>query len=453
MKKPSIRPVLTVTAACLLPAALHAQTTLQSMPPGGLPGESAAQPAGQSMATPMSTPMGTEMTVPVSPAQSISQPFSPVSSAPGQREGLQLRARVGVERDDNVTRTPGTAAAPRISDTITGLGVGARYQKRVSQQTFVVDAQVDRYSYDKLNTDYNTLNYSAAWNFRFGNRIDGIASADRRQFRDVTTNAAGVGINRRTERIEQVEGRYAFGAAWRALAGLQHQTISSTDPTAWDANQRMTSTRLGAQYESARGSTITTRWRHGDGEYRGLAVAGGDFKDDEIDTTVRWVVSPKTSVEGRIGYLQRDHDAPLAGRDFSGAVGGVNVSWDVTAKTRLQAGYARDLGTYLGGGPATTGHLASDRWYVGPTFRFTEQTSLNARYEHETRRFEDVNVGTDVGRRDKYNVLAVGLDWQVRRSIAVSAQLRNERRSSNVAAPLNYNYRANVIGLSARLTI
>ncbi len=446
MKKPSIRPVLTVTAACLLPAALHAQTTLQSMPPGGLPGESAAQPAGQSMATPMTTPMGTDMTVPVSPAQSISQPFPPVSSSPDQREGLQLRARAGVERDDNVTRV----SVGEISDTITNLGVGLRYQKRVSQQTFVVDAQLDRYNYDNLGADYSTLNYAAAWNFRFGNRIDGVASADRRQFRDVTANTAGVGINRRTERTEQVEGRYAFGASWRALAGVQHQSISSTDPTAWDANQRMTSTRIGAQYESPRGSTVTTRWRHGEGEYRNLGFAGGDFNDDEVDVTVRWVVSPKTTVEGRIGHLQRDHDAPLAGRDFSGVVGGLNVNWEVTAKTRLQAGYARDLGSYLAGGPGTTGHLSSDRWYVGPTFRFTEQTSLNARYEHETRRFEDVNVGADVGRRDRYNVLAAGIDWQVRRSIAVSAQIRNARRSSSVPG---FGYRANVIGLSARLTI
>lgn len=448
MKKPSFRPVLTaIAAACLLPAAVHAQTTLQS--PGGRLGESAAQPAGQTTATPMSTPMGTSMTIPVSPAQSISQPFSPVSSAADQREGLQFRVRGGVERDDNVTRVN----VGEISDTITNLGVGLRYQKRVSQQQFVVDAQVDRYSYDTLNADYTTLNYSAAWMFRFGNRIEGVASADRRQFRDVTANGTTGIINRRTERTELVEGGYRLGADWRVLAGLQQTTTDSSDPTSWDANQRVTSTRLGASYTTPRGSSVTTRWRHGEGEYRNAPVAG-DFSEDEVDATVRWAVSPITTVEGRLGHLSRDHDGALAPRDFSGVVGGINATYDVTAKTRIQAGYARDLGTYLEPS-AASGHLSSDRWYIGPSFRFTEQTTLNARYEHETRRFEDVRglAGAaipDTGRRDKYNVLSAGIDWQVRRTIGVSLQLRNEKRSSTLP---QFDYRANVIGLTARLTI
>lgn len=451
MKKPSFRPVLTaIAAACLLPAAVHAQTTLQS--PGGQLGESAAQPAGQTTATPMSTPMGTSMTIPVSPAQSLSQPFPPVSSAADQREGLQFRVRGGVERDDNVTRVNGSIT-PEISDTIANLGVGLRYQKRVSQQQFVVDAQVDRYSYDTLNADYTTLNYSAAWMFRFGNRIEGVASADRRQFRDVSANGTVGIINRRTERTELVEGGYRLGADWRVLAGLQQTTTNSSDPASWDGNQRVTSTRLGASYTTPRGSSVTTRWRHGEGEYRNSPIAG-DFTDDEIDATVRWVLSPITTVEGRIGHLQRDHDGALAGRDFSGMVGGANVTWQATAKTRVQAGYARDLGTYLVPGTAS-GHLSSDRWYIGPSFRFTEQTTLNARYEHETRRFEDVaGAGgvpvADTGRRDKYNVLSAGIDWQVRRTIGVSLQLRNEKRSSPLPEA---NYRANVIGLTARLTI
>lgn len=443
MKKSSIRPVLTVTAACLLPAALHAQTTLQS-PPGGLLGESAAQPAGQTMGTPMATPMVVPMTVPVSPAQSISQPYSPVSSALDQREGFTFRARAGVERDDNVLRTN----VGQISDTITGLGLGLRFQKRVSQQTFVVDAEVDRYNFDNLNTDYTTLNYAAAWMFRFGNRIDGTVSADRRQFRDVTSNGLVAGINRRTERTEQIEGGYRLGAAWRVLAGLSHNKTSSSDPTAWDANLEQTSGRVGVQFESARGSTAAVRYRHGNGEYdnAGALAAVTDFDDNEIDGVVRWVVSPKTSVDARLGYLSRDHDGAPA-RDFDGLVGALGVNWEITAKTRLSAGWARDLGSYLAG---TGGHLSSDRFYVGPTWRATELITVSARLEHETRRYEDVTGSADVGRRDRFNVGTLGVDWQVRRTIALGAQLRHERRSSSLPA---FNYRANVIGLTARLTI
>jgi exopolysaccharide biosynthesis operon protein EpsL len=393
------------------------------------------------MGTSMGESMAVPMTVPMSPAQSISQPYSPVSSAPDEREGLQFRGTAGVERDDNVLRT----AAGQISDTITGLGLGLRYQKRVSQQQFVVDTEVNRYHYDKINSDYNTVNYSAAWMFRFGDRIDGIASADRRQFRDVTSNGLVAGVNRRTERNEQIEGGYRLGASLRVLAGLLHNTTRSNDPTAWDSNLSQASGRVGISYEPATGSTVALRLRRGSGEYDGAPVVS-DFDDTEVDVVARWVLSPKTTIDGRLGWLERDHDA-TATRDFDGIVGSLGVNWEITAKTRLAAGYARDLGSYVFG---TGGHLESDRWYIGPTWRATELISVNLRYEHENRRFKDVTGSADTGRRDRFNVATLGVEWNVRRSVTLGAQYRNERRSSSLPA---FNYRANVIGLTARLTI
>jgi exopolysaccharide biosynthesis operon protein EpsL len=439
MKKPSIRPVLSVVAAaCLLPA-VHAQTTLQS-PPGGQ-GQSAAQPAGQAAGTPMTQSMGTPMTVDMSPAQAISQPYSPVSSAADQREGLQFRARAGVERDDNVLRTNGG----EISDTITGLGVGLRYQKRLSQQEIVLDAEYDRYDFDELGTDYNTFNYAAAWRFRFGERIDGVASADRRQFRDVTSNGLAAAINRRTERNELVEGGYRLGASWRVLAGLQHNNTRSTDPTAFESNLTQTSGRVGLSFEPATGSTAAVRYRRGNGEYDNAPVVT-DFDDNEIDVTARWVLSPRTTVEGRLGWLEREHDAAPT-RDFDGLVGSAAVSWAITAKTSLTAGYARELGSYLGG---TGGHQESDRFFIGPVWRATELITVSLRYDHENRRFEDVTGSADVGREDKFNVGTLGVEWAIRRTISLGAQYRIERRSSNLPA---FDYRANVIGLTAKLTI
>ncbi len=441
MKKPSIRPVMTAAAAaaCLLPMALQAQTTLQA--PGGRMGESAAQPGGQSMAVPMGQSMTVPMVVPMSPAQSISQPYSPVSSSADQREGLQFRAMAGVERDDNVLRTNGG----EISDTITGLGLGLRYQKRVSRQQFVVDAEVNHYNFDKIGNDYQTLNYSAAWLWQAGERWEGIASADRRQFRDVTSNGVIAGIDRRTERNELFEAGYKLGASWRVLGGLQHNATRSSDPNSWDGSLSQNSVRFGAAYEPATGSSVALRFRRGDGDYDNAPVAS-DFDDNEIEAVVRWVVSPKTRVDARLAHLDREHTgAPT--RDFSGVVGSLGVNWDITAKTSLNGGYVRDLGSYLFG---TGGHLSSDRWYVGPVWRATDLITVNLRYEHETRRWEDVTGSVDAGRRDKFDVGTLGVDWAIRRSITLGAQYRHERRSSSLPA---LNYRANVIGLTAKLTI
>lgn len=434
MKRPSIRPLLTVSAACLLPAALHAQTTLQS--PGGQ-GESAAQPAGQAMAT----PMGQSMVIQMSPAASLSQPFPPVTTAPldTDRLGLQFRARAGIEKDDNVTRV----SAGKLSDTITSLGVGLRYNQRFSQQRVVVDVDVAKYDYDKLPLNYNTVNYAAAWYFKAGERISGIASAERRQFRDVTNGTAGV-VSRRTEHNEVVEGGYKLGAAYKVTAGLLHNASTSTDPNSWDGNPDVTSARLGIAYDLASGSNAALRYRHGDGKYQTGIVP--DFKDDEVEALAHWQATVKTSVDGRLAHLRREHSGAPA-RDFSGMVGSIAANWEITAKTRLMGGYARDMGSYLFG---TGGHTSSDRWFIGPVWRPTVQTAVSARYEYENRKWDDVTGSADAGRRDKFNVFALGLDWQVMRTVGVQVQWRNERRSSSL--PI-FDYRANVLGVSAKLTI
>jgi exopolysaccharide biosynthesis operon protein EpsL len=439
MKKRSFRPLLSVTAVCLLPAALHAQTTLQS--PGGQPGQSAAQPAGQAMDTPMATPMGESAIVNMSPAASISQPFSPVTSNPleNERQGLTFRARGGIERDDNVLRTAGA----EISDTITQVGLGLRYNQRFSQQRVVVDAEVSHYNFDKLGIDYNTLNYAAAWFWRLGNQFDGVASADRREFRDLATGSTG-GVFRRIERNELLEGGYKLGAAWRVLAGVQHTQSTSDDINSWDGNPSVDSVRIGTSYELPSGSLAALRYRYGNGEYQTAAATG--FKDNEIEGTFRWLVSPKTALDARLAHLKREHDNS-PGRDFSGAVGGVTVNWEATAKTRLLAGFQRDLGSYTVG---PTGHTVSDRFFVGPVYRPTVQTGVSLRYEHERRDWEGVTATADAGRSDKFDVLALGLDWQPRRFLGVAAQWRNEKRDSSLPG---FNYRANVLGLSLKLTI
>jgi hypothetical protein len=157
-------------------------------------------------------------------------------------------------------------------------------------------------------------------------------------------------------------------------------------------------------------------------------------------------VSPKTAVDARIANLKREHDN-TPGRDFSGVVGGVTVNWEATAKTRVLAGYQRDLGSYIVG---PSGHTETDRFFVGPVWRPTVQTGVSLRYEHERRNWEGVTATADAGRSDKFDVLALGLDWQPRRSIGVAAQWRNEKRDSSLPA---FNYRANVLGLSLKLTI
>jgi exopolysaccharide biosynthesis operon protein EpsL len=443
MKKHTLRPLVAALAsACLAPALLHAQTNQQPQTP--------QQPQSAQSA-------------PLQPAQPVNQSVNPAElpltqplglpplpdPAAGRRaeepKTVEFRATAGIERDDNVLRGP---SGTERSDEIGVLGVGVRLAPRLGQQQILLDAEATTFRHSDLsNLDYNTLNYSAIWNWRISNAFEGVASADRRQYRDLgDTSVVALGsVSRRTERNELFEGGYRLDGAWRVLAGVQQQTSRSSDPRSLDAYPQVRSVRLGTSYDFASGSAITARVRRGEGEYTGLPTIG-DFKDTEAELALRWLATVKTSVDARIAYLDRSHDREPR-RDFDGLVGFAHVSWEATPKIRLVTGVSRDLGSYVFG---AGGHVESSRVFLAPVYRLSERITVNARYERETREWVDAAGGPDAGRDDRVNTLSAGLDWSPRRFVTASTTLRRENRKSNL--PL-VNYKANIIGVALKFTL
>ena len=62
----------------------------------------------------------------------------------------------------------------------------------------------------------------------------------------------------------------------------------------------------------------------------------------EHELRLIWPVTGKRSIDARVGHFARNH-AHFPQRDFEGFVGNFNLNWAVTGKTRITAGWARDL--------------------------------------------------------------------------------------------------------------
>ncbi len=358
---------------------------------------------------------------------------------------FQLRAGAGVEHDSNVLRAP----THEQSDSIGVVSVGVKVDRSYSLQHFRVDAEAADYRYsNQSNLNYSTLNYSAGWDWKFTPRLHGVLSADRRQFRDISDSVAGQQeIGRRTERAEVFEGTYDIDGAWRALAGVSHSSSSTTLPVSWDASPTIRSARVGAGYEFASGSSIYGRLRRGDGEYRALVTPGGpaDFRETEAEAVLKWILTGKTSLSAQLGHLKRTHDnAPL--RDFSGPVGSATLTWDATGKTSVVAGVLRYLSS---SGLDTGGHVQSTRAFIGPVWKATAHTTVNARYDRTARDWRDIVAGAaENGRRDVIETTSIGVDWEPRRFVTVSGSLRGERVKSNVVGA---SYRNTAVAAGVRL--
>jgi exopolysaccharide biosynthesis operon protein EpsL len=365
----------------------------------------------------------------------------------GAQAQVQLRASAGIEHDTNVLLAP--AGAGEKSDDVLSAALGLKWDHQYSLQRFRVDIEAATFHYrDLSNLNYSTLNYNAAWDWQITPAFHGVLSADRRQFRDITDTVEGVNsVGRRTERNEVLDGTYNLDGPWRVTAGVSHFESSTTVPLSWDASPRISSARAGVGYESSTGSSLYGRFRHGKGTYTALTGPGpADFTEDEAEAVGKWVVSGKTTVDARLGHLRRTHDgAPQ--RDFSGPVGSANLTWNITGKTRLEAGVARDLSA---SGLDIGGHVQSTRYFIGPVWNATALTSVSLRFDRTNRNWVDVPAGSlEANREDMVQSASLGVDWAPRRWVTVSAALRNERLTSNIPGA---NYRNTATSLAAKFT-
>lgn len=370
MKTPSIRPLLCLASICLFPAAVRA------------------------------APLG---------------PF-------------ELRASAGVEVDTNVLRKPGDSGQ---SDLLAIGSLGVKADKEYGLQRIRLDAETTHYRYRDLTyLNYSTLNYSAAWDWRLTPRLQGVISATRRQFRDVTDSAEFNDIDRRTERTELIEGKYEIDGSWRALAGLTRSSNRSTERRSLDASNTVRSARIGASYEPGSGRVATVRLRRGQGEYTdstSTLTGGLDFDETEVDVLVVYPLTAKTTLDGRLGYLDRRHpDSPS--RDFSGPVGTATVTWDFSEKTRFTTGFVRDLGGYQVPGGT---YVQSTRGFFTHTYKPTISTAIYLRLERDLRNWRGAPTTPDAGRRDFTQWASATAEWAVQRTVTLSGTVRAERRSSN----------------------
>jgi exopolysaccharide biosynthesis operon protein EpsL len=288
-----------------------------------------------------------------------------------------------------------------------------------------------------------------AWDWKVTPALHGVASAERREYRDISQTSTGSEIGVRTQRAKVLEGIYDIDGVWRALAGVSRISSSTTAPVSWDASPTVRSARVGGGYEWASGSSLFARFRRGEGDYNApvLPATSADFRENETDVAFKWILTGKTSLDARLGHLRRTHsDAPA--RDFSGPVGGVNVVWLATGKTHVNGGVLHDLES---AGLDTGGTVKNTRLYIMPVWKATAHTSVNARYERVNRSWRDIVPGLpDNGRKDIIESASIGVEWEPRRIVTLSASVRGERVKSNLVGN-SYRNTAVMLGVKVRI--
>ena len=366
---------------------------------------------------------------------------------------FQFRAGQSWQYDSNVFRLSDTVSSQAVlgsqsrSDNIFVTTVGAKIDKRYGLQRFEFDVNANRSIYRNFSRlDFTAVNYAAAWRWSITPALYGNFTTDRQEFIDNTADLQNLGqLNRRTNRSTLLDAEYAIDGPWRVLAGVFQRNTVNSQPFVFESDAKVRGVEIGARYVFASDASLAYRLKQGRGEYPGRVLTTSfarDFKDREHEFRLNWPITGKTTIQSRLSYFDRSHDG-LASRNFSGFVGQLDSTWQVTGKTSVTGGLVRELGTYQ---IDTASYYADNRVFIAPTWKPTEKTAVKLRYDHGRRSYNGPLPGfVSTNRRDTSDLASLAFEWDIIRALKLTTSVFTDRRKSNESGA---DYKSNGIYLS-----
>jgi exopolysaccharide biosynthesis operon protein EpsL len=371
---------------------------------------------------------------------------------------LKLNAAYSLMTDSNLFRLPAntnfmaqlgrSSAEEKVSITSVGFAVNKAY----SLQRFEFDASVVNYGYQNFNTlSFVATNYDAAWRWSLTPRLTGNLTSKRNETQNSFTDSSF--LNQRNLRIDtttRLDAVYDLGGAWRLLGGVwqsgqanQQQQVAQSDFTAF-------TTEAGLRYALQTGSSLTYTFKNARGKYTNRALNPTAFIDDgysQFDNEVKahWVLNGHLTSDIRLDQINRKHPN-ISQRDFSGLNSSADITWSISGKSALTAGWARSLSSYQ---TSTSNYQQTDRLSIGPVWQISPKATARLSYAAASIDYLGSPTGAPgVPRSDNTRDISLSMDWQPHPKLTVGASLQNATRTSTFA---NLDYDSNMLTLTAQI--
>lgn len=350
--------------------------------------------------------------------------------------GDALKFVVGgsVAHDSNLFRVSGLVQSPQ-SDTIGTGYVGLRLDKPYAQQRIQLDATVTAYRYDRFSyLDFNALDYRAAWLWHLTPRISGSLRASRTETPTQFQDQVGFQRNVRTTESYGFDIDGLITGGWHVLAALGHASSEGENTVVQNQpDYSQDSAEAGVKYLFKSGSHGALLWRRNEGDQddrfqSGVVVPGAnDYTQDDIEARGVWLVDAKSTLSGRVTYLDRRYDqTPL--RNFSGTAGAISYRWRPTSKVSVDLSAARVIEPWQS---LFSAYRTRNVFSLLPTWQVTAKTSLSAGVSRAYDDYPTAVVGVP-DRKDTTDQAFLGAGWTPVRSLSINASVFREVRSSNV---------------------
>lgn len=361
-------------------------------------------------------------------------------SLPAQALHLELspNLQARIQRDDNLFRAPDNpprGSAPKVGDTITRVGGGAKLKLEQSLQRLELSGDYQRNDYrDQSQLDHDSYQVGARANLRLGSTLslDLAASRDRRLENFAFRDDAAKGFLRLD--TSSADLAYAITPRYSLVARADYLATRATLRASQDFDVTERGQEAAVRYQTAGFSRLEFALRNVDGEFPKRRVTAGDgrekaYTQQSAQLRVGYIPSGLTDIALQIGYTRRTHDDPLV-EDFSGVTGRGSVLRRISGRTQVRmdvfrnlfyveevgANYVENLGAAIGGD-----YLYSSKLRLGGTLE-----RVQSRYRGSDR----FTLLGDDGRKDNVTTLRLGAEYRPIYRLSVIPEFRTERRSS-----------------------
>jgi exopolysaccharide biosynthesis operon protein EpsL len=341
------------------------------------------------------------------------------------------------ERSDNVLRT----------------NFGIKVNKKYALQTFKFDYTHIDNKYDNSDfLNFNSNNYKAAWLWSLTPNLSGNLSSERKvdliPFTDRNSNTQNI----RTVEMQKFDFDWSPHHVWHLLGGYTKLESVNSQTFVQETSFKFNAAELGLKYSFPSDNFIVFKLRKRDGEndsINNINKTGKEFSENEGELSALWQLSGKSRVTANLGhYVHNDNTFSL--RDFSGYFGGINYSWDPSAKLNIGVGLTRKLSTYQDNASSYT---VNDVLSIKPTWVLTSKVALGGSVSVSKRKFlgdGPSSASTESSRVDDGLTYGVQATWTPRSTISFGINLQHDERNSNDVVS-NRDFSSNTVGINGQL--
>ncbi len=276
--------------------------------------------------------------------------------------GFTLTVGVRESYDDNLYRLPAQESSvlePGISrdDYLSRVTLGLEQEWQWSRQAVIIEARGNHDAYrNNDHLDNTSGEASAAWQWAAGGRLAGEFGGDYR--RSLANFANTQYLGRDVVETTGASWKLAFslGPQWSLRAAGRHADTGHSAVERRFDDSGTDSASLGLQFTTSSKNEFAWSYRATRADFEQPGSLNGqvfdrDFEERSGNFRIHYVLSEKTTIDGNVGYLEREYSEAITAADtrgsFNGIVWDAAFLWDPSIKVRVELSGWRKLRAYL----------------------------------------------------------------------------------------------------------